>query len=123
MNLYSSPQTNPAFSEHVQTSVPDMSNLPMDIFTTAPAFTLNMGNTESGMADVKNTQAQEAADWTMAQFQTLGESQVEMGMEMDDPVLHSLQTLAEGQEFGEFGDDFGQPQNFNVWDWFEMQQQ
>jgi hypothetical protein len=40
-----------------------------------------------------------------------------MGMDMDDPVLHSLQTMAEGQEFG----DMEHPQNFDVWEWFEMQ--
>jgi hypothetical protein len=119
MNLYSSPQTNPAYTQQLQNSLPDMPDLPMDIFTTSPDLPFNIGNTQSGIAGVRNTEAQQAADWTMAQFQNIGQSHAEMGMEMDDPVLHSLQTLAEGQEFG---DDFGQPQNFNIWDWFEMQQ-
>jgi hypothetical protein len=41
-------------------------------------------------------------------------------MDMDDPVLHQLQTLAEGRDLGEIQ---GQPQSLNIWDWFDMQQQ
>jgi len=41
-----------------------------------------------------------------------------VGMDTDDPILNSLQTLAEGTDFGEH---MGAPQNFNVWEWFEQQ--
>jgi hypothetical protein len=92
----------------------------MDLFAASPDFAFNTGNTQSDITGVSNLGAQAAANWTLSPFPNMGESHAEIGMEMDDPVLSSLQTLAEGQEFG---DDFGQPQNFNVWDWFEMQQQ
>ena len=39
-----------------------------------------------------------------------------MGIDTDDPILNSLQTLAEGADFGEH---MGEPQNF--WEWFEQQ--
>jgi hypothetical protein len=42
----------------------------------------------------------------------------DMGMDTD-PLLHSLQTLAEGTRFD---DPLSDPQALNLWEWFGQQQ-
>ena len=48
-----------------------------------------------------------------------GNNQAGLEMDMDDPVLHQLQTLAEARDLGEI---VGQPQNLDIWEWFDMHQ-
>jgi hypothetical protein len=48
----------------------------------------------------------------------MGEGGEDMGLDTD-PLLHSLQTLAEGTQFDE---PLSDPQGLNLWEWFDQQQ-
>jgi hypothetical protein len=109
-----SPPPSQSFTEQLQGAVTNPSPT-MNLFSTSPAFTFNPGNMalqgESGGA---------VSGIYPDQFMGASASHEDfMGMDTDDPILNSLQTLAEGTDFGE---QMGEPQqNFNVWEWFEQQ--
>jgi len=86
-------------------------SLPPDIFSESPPFVYNPGGMDFEQPGMY-------ADADMGPH--AGESANAPGtmMDMNDSVLNSLQTLAEGHEYGEIG----APLNYNVWDWFESQQ-
>ena len=102
-------QTQQSFAEQLQSSLPETSPISMDFFNTSQTFTfpVESGQAQSGVSAM-----------TVDQFFVGGNHGEEMGMDTDDPILHSLQTLAEGRDFGE---NTGEPQNFDVWSWFDNQ--
>jgi len=75
---------------------------------------------EAGVADRDSAGIYMLAGAVLDPFGSVEEGQdAGADMDMDDPVLHQLQTLAEGQDLGE---TLGQPQDLNIWEWFDMQQ-
>jgi hypothetical protein len=107
MNIFS-PQSGQSFTEQLQNSLPDISPISLDFLNRSPPF--DFGIVESG-------QEMSMMGTSLDPFVSMEGNQGEgMGMDMDDPVLNSLQTLAEG-----FG-NMEQPQNMDMWEWFEMQQ-
>lgn len=121
-NVYSS-QEQPAdlsFTDQLQGSFPDTSPGSMNFFTTSPRFALTASQMEAGVMDRGSAGIYIPAGAVVDPFGSLDESHdAEVNMDMDDPVLHQLQTLAEGRDLGE---NLGQPQNLNIWEWFDMQQ-
>ncbi len=88
----------------------------MELFSTLPTFTYNPINLEG---DQQVEASKEMQGLNLEQVLVGAENQVEdMGMDTDDPILHSLQTLAEGRDFAE---NLGETQNFSIWEWFEQQ--
>jgi hypothetical protein len=90
----------------------------MDLFafSGSPTFTFDPGNMKSGNMEGSGAVSGMYGDQFMVgSGGHLGDL---MGMDMDDPILNSLQTLAEGTDLGEH---MGEPQSFNVWEWFEQQ--
>lgn len=93
----------------------------MGFFAASPPFAFSASQLDAGGGELGNEGIYIPAGATMSPFGILEESHdAGAEMDMDDPVLHQLQTLAEGRDLGE---NLGQPQNLNIWDWFDMQQQ
>jgi hypothetical protein len=93
----------------------------MDFFAASPRFAFSASQMDAGVGERGSAGIYIPAEAARSPFGSLEESH-EAGaeMDMDDPVLHQLQTLAEGRDLGE---NQGQPQSLNIWDWFDMQQQ
>jgi len=89
----------------------------MDLFSASPTFNFNPGGMGSGHVEGISAVPGMYGDqqFMVASSGSHGDL---MGMDTDDPILNSLQTLAEGADFGEH---MGEPQNFDVWEWFEQQ--
>jgi hypothetical protein len=92
----------------------------LDWFSTSPPFSFNSGSLEGGQVELTGGAEMHAVPrFHLDPFIAGGGNQGEaIGMDMDDPILNSLQTLAEG---GDFGGSLGESQNLNVWEWFEQQ--
>jgi hypothetical protein len=113
MNIFSPTQS---FSEQLQSAVDTSPTMDPFVFSGSPTFTFDPGNMDNGNMEGSGAVSGMYGDQFMVGSRGhLGDL---MGMDMDDPILNSLQTLAEGKDFGEH---MGEPQNFNVWEWFEQQ--
>lgn len=104
LSLYQ-PQQNQSFTEQLVSSVSDPSPISYDLLNVSPTMPLST-NLGSGQVNVD-----------VADFTSLGQAPHGDDMDMDDPVLSSLQTLVQA------GENLGEPRNsdFNVWDWFASQ--
>ena len=93
----------------------------MEFFAASPPLAFGANRLDAGRGELGSEGFFMPAGTMMSPFGSL-EERHEAGaeMDMDDPVLHQLQTLAEGRDLGQ---NLGQPQNLNIWDWFDMQQQ
>ena len=107
-----------SFADQLQRSSSEKSPASMDFFIASPPFTFSAGQMD---ADRGSAGIYIPASAAMDPFGGLEEShEAGVEMDMDDPVLHQLQTLAEEANLGE---NLGQPQNLNIWEWFDIQQQ
>ena len=116
MNLFTPPLNHPteSFTEQLKSTTSEMSLLSMELSSTSPTFSFNPVNF-GGSQQVESGGA--IHELNMDQFIVEAENHGEaMGVDTDDPILNSLQTLAEGRDFGE---NLGNIQNFNMWEWFE----
>jgi hypothetical protein len=100
MTLFSTQGTSTGQSstEHFQSTFPDTSSISTDFFTTSPEFkfppSLPSGHIEVSDTEMRNVEG--LGDQAMVGNVSYGD---EMGIEWDDPFLHSLQALAETQDF------------------------
>jgi hypothetical protein len=109
-----------SFTDQLQGGFSDTSPPSTEFFISSPPFTFSASQMEAGVADRDSVGIYMPAGAVMDPFGNVEEGQdVGADMDMDDPVLHQLQTLAEGQDLGE---TLGQPQDLNIWEWFDMQQ-
>lgn len=117
MDLFSSPLNPPtqSFTKQLQNTIPEISPISMGLFSTSPTFAFTPINFGGGQ-QVESSGGMEGLN--INDFIVGAENHEEMGMDTDDPILHSLQTLAEGRDFGE---NLGDMQNFNMWAWFEQE--
>jgi hypothetical protein len=116
MSLFTPPLNHPteSFTEQLQSTISEMSLLSMELSSTSPTFSFNPVNC-GGSQLIESGGA--IHELNMDQFIVGAENHgEEMGMDTDDPILNSLQILAEGRDFGE---NLGNIQNFNMWEWFE----
>jgi hypothetical protein len=114
----------PPFIEQLQGNVSDTSRISMNFLDLPSTFNYNQGMVDSGTAQMGGQGLDpfvgiEENHGDGTQMEGYHGEGMGMGMDMDDPVLNSLQTMAEARDFA----DMDQPQNFDVWEWFEMQQQ
>jgi len=104
-------ETQPqSYIEQLMSPFPERSSTSLDLFDISqnPPF----GSVNQGCNQVDFDRPNMPSD------DSLGGIRPAEDMEMGDPVLNSLQTLAEA------GTNLGEPQdfNFNVWDWFASQE-
>jgi hypothetical protein len=107
VNFYPSQQPE-SYTEQLVSSFPDTSSISMGLFNISPTLPFGTGSQGNNQMNVGGYAA--PADF--------GQTHRTEEMNMDDPVLNSLQTLAEA------GESLEEPQNFNfnVWDWFASQE-
>ena len=106
-------------SEIQTLNVPEIPPVSLDYFPVSSTFIFNQENIERELKETNGGGMPRGSEMNIDQFAV--ESAVheeQMRIRMDDPILSSLQTLAEGRDFAEA---MGEGQNFNVWEWFEQQ--
>jgi hypothetical protein len=107
VNFYQSQQPE-SYTEQLVSSFPDTSSISMGLFNISPTLPFGTGSQGNNQMNVGSYAA--PVDF--------GQTHRTEEMNMDDPILNSLQTLAEA------GESLEEPQNFNfnVWDWFASQE-
>jgi hypothetical protein len=108
VNFYE-PQQSASYSEQLASSFPNTSPIPIELYNLSPTMLVNPTNAGN------NVNISAPGPQTDLPFSLPRQAE---DMDMDDPVLNSLQTLAQA------GESLGEPQNFNfdVWDWFTSQE-
>jgi hypothetical protein len=105
----------------LQGEVSAISPLSMDPFSINSIFNFDPASLGTHQATFPEAEMDVMPEISMDQFE--GEESKgydpQIGIDVDDPILSSLATLAEGG--GDLGEHMGETQNFNVWEWFEQQ--
>ena len=112
-------QTQLFTAQPLQSDILDVSPVSMGPFSINSILNFDPTSLESQKVESTDARMDILPEISIDQFVEDGGEGDAIGIDVDDPILSSLATLAEGG--GDLGEQMGETQNFNVWEWFEQQ--